>query len=325
MKKLVVVGVISALLVGCGQEATETVAQSKDAQLEAQEFDGWVVQADNHHLVSIQNTGANQLELVLSKYVTKTYPPEVVQIPGEKPERIPGGTVTYRKLESRTFSRNGRLNVTSQYLRDVSDTGSYTKFGSDFYKTSSSLFFNNKNLGGKIVGSPAIASHSSGHLDVFVWGADNNQLWTKSSLNNGNTWSDHWKPLGGILTSEPTVVSGGPNHLDVFTRGTDNQLWHRWWNGATWSNWESLGGIMKSAPSAAVRGNKIDVVAYGIEGDLWRQTWTGSRWTGWIKLGAGPAGGSTTSKPYIGHTSYNHLEVFAYANGAVAHKTFTVD
>jgi len=29
-----------------------------------------------------------------------------------------------------------------------------------------------------------------------------------------------------------------------FGRGTDAALWHRWWDGANWQGWESLGGVL---------------------------------------------------------------------------------
>ena len=51
-----------------------------------------------------------------------------------------------------------------------------------------------------------------------------------------------WENLGGVITSAPTVSSWQRNRLDVFARGTDGALWHIWWNGRNWSEWESLGG-----------------------------------------------------------------------------------
>ena len=55
-------------------------------------------------------------------------------------------------------------------------------------------------------------------------------------------------PLGGFLTSTPTASSWAPNRLDVFVRGSDNALYHRSWNGISWSAYEWLGGNLEGAP-----------------------------------------------------------------------------
>ncbi|WP_245732727.1 hypothetical protein [Salinibacillus kushneri] len=51
-------------------------------------------------------------------------------------------------------------------------------------------------------------------------------------------WSG-WESLGGTLASAPSVSSWQNNRLDVFARGTDNALYHIWWNGMSWSNWQT--------------------------------------------------------------------------------------
>jgi hypothetical protein len=30
-----------------------------------------------------------------------------------------------------------------------------------------------------------------------------------------------------------------PGRLDLFVHGTDNALWHKWYDGGSWSGWES--------------------------------------------------------------------------------------
>jgi hypothetical protein len=87
---------------------------------------------------------------------------------------------------------------------------------------------------------------------------------------------------------DPTVSSWGDNRLDVFVRGTDNALWHKWWDGSSWSSgWESLGGVLTSAPGAVSWGyNRIDVFVKGTDNALWHKWWDGSSWSGWESLGA---------------------------------------
>jgi hypothetical protein len=89
------------------------------------------------------------------------------------------------------------------------------------------------------------------------------------------------------LTSAPSVSSWGDNRLDVFVKGTDNALWHKWWDGASWSDWESLGGVLTSAPGAVSWDfNRIDVFVKGTDNALWHKWWDGASWSGWESLGA---------------------------------------
>ena len=47
-------------------------------------------------------------------------------------------------------------------------------------------------------------------------------------------------------------------------RGTDNALYHKYWNGSQWIDWENLGGVLTLAPAAVSWGpNRIDVFARG--------------------------------------------------------------
>ncbi|WP_222184144.1 hypothetical protein [Geminicoccus harenae] len=44
-----------------------------------------------------------------------------------------------------------------------------------------------------------------------------------------------WESLGGIIKEEPECVSWGFNRIDCFARGTDRAMWHRWWDGRSWT------------------------------------------------------------------------------------------
>ncbi len=88
------------------------------------------------------------------------------------------------------------------------------------------------------------------------------------------------------LTSAPAAVSWGPNRIDCFVRGTDNAMWHKWWNGSSWSGWESLGGVLTSAPAVASWGsNRLDCFVRGTDSHMWHKWWNGSSWSGWEDLG----------------------------------------
>jgi hypothetical protein len=62
-------------------------------------------------------------------------------------------------------------------------------------------------------------------------------------------------PLDGALfrsgITSPGVGATG-KRLDVFARGTYGTLHHRWtaYGSGFWSRWESLGGLVDSAPAA---------------------------------------------------------------------------
>ena len=89
----------------------------------------------------------------------------------------------------------------------------------------------------------------------------------------------------GNLTSDPDCVSWGANRIDCFARASDNALWHMWWDGSSWSTWESLGGLLTSGPSAASWGlNRLDVFVKGGDNGIYHKWWDGSSWNGFEAL-----------------------------------------
>src|SRR5262249_47495824 len=54
-----------------------------------------------------------------------------------------------------------------------------------------------------------------------------------------------------------------------------NAMWHKWWNGSSWSGWESLGGVLTSAPAAVSWGpNRIDCFVRGTDNAMWHKWWS---------------------------------------------------
>ena len=81
-------------------------------------------------------------------------------------------------------------------------------------------------------------------------------------------------------------MSWGPSRLDIFVRGTDNALGHRWYENGTWYGWESLGGVLTSAPDVSSWGpNRLDVFVRGTDTALWHAWWNGTVWEGYESLG----------------------------------------
>ena len=129
-----------------------------------------------------------------------------------------------------------------------------------------------------------------------------------------------WTSLGGITTSAIAASSWGSARTDIFIRGSDLALWHRMWNGTSWSSWESLGGVLESAPAAVSWGaNQIDVFVRGHDNALWHRSWNGTAWSGW-----GSLGGVITSAPTVSSWGTGRLDVFARGqDNALWHKDWS--
>ncbi|OFI06680.1 hypothetical protein CLOACE_08350 [Clostridium acetireducens DSM 10703] len=132
-----------------------------------------------------------------------------------------------------------------------------------------------------------------------------------------DNWS-RWENLGGInISSAPAAASWARNRLDVFAMGENRALWHKWWDGVRWNNWEDLSGVITSAPAAVSWGpNRIDVFARGTNNAMWHKWWNGSNWSGWEDLG-----GIITSPPAAASWAPNRIDCFARGtNNALWHK-----
>ena len=74
----------------------------------------------------------------------------------------------------------------------------------------------------------------------------------------------------------------GENKLDVFVKGTDNALWHIWRRNNNWNKWESLGGVLTSAPTVSSWGeNRLDVFVKDTDNELWHIWWRSNKWSKW--------------------------------------------
>lgn len=74
-----------------------------------------------------------------------------------------------------------------------------------------------------------------------------------------------------------------------------------------WSPWQSLGGILTTAPAVSSwQANRLDVFAGGTDNSLYHIWWDGSRWSSWESLG-----GVLTSGPAAVSWGANRIDVFA--------------
>jgi hypothetical protein len=164
--------------------------------------------------------------------------------------------------------------------------------------------------GGTLITSPTVTSLQDGRLDVFAL-KTGQDLWHTWSNDSGATWQEADNevsmPVGWSLNSDPAAVSWGKNRIDVFARGIDLGLWHAWWDGAKWNNWEPLGGILVSGPAVCSWGNgRLDVFARGLNGALWHKAYDNNNWGQWEDLG-----GSITSDPAAVCWGPNRIDVIA--------------
>jgi hypothetical protein len=112
--------------------------------------------------------------------------------------------------------------------------------------------------------------------------------------------------LGGVTADSVGVCSWGPNRLDLFARGENSSIYHKYWNGTSWSGWATLGGTTDSAPTACSWGpNRIDVFVRGTDNILYQKYWNGA-WSTWI-----PLGGTLTSAPAAASWGLNRIDVVA--------------
>jgi uncharacterized protein YvpB len=162
----------------------------------------------------------------------------------------------------------------------------------------------------------AATASTSGRLDVFVRGTDN-QLYQRTF--NGSAWGN-WLPLGGQLAAEPAAVESADGSIDVFVRGTDNGLYRKTWTPAGWSGWQVVGGTMLSAPAAAsASAGHFDVFYVGADLAAWHRTWDGNAWSQPQSLG-----GRLTSNPAAISPSAGTLEVYGRGtDNALWHRSFT--
>jgi SpoIID/LytB domain protein len=137
---------------------------------------------------------------------------------------------------------------------------------------------------------PASVRTTAGSVVTFVRGVGNT-LWSTTAVNG--TFEPFVQLAGAGLTGLAAVSTDG-GRVDLFVVGLDKALWHTWTqvDGAgrptTWAAWESLGGTLTSAPTAAsVASGKLMVAGRNTLGGISYRTLDGSTWGGWQSAGGG--------------------------------------
>ena len=152
-------------------------------------------------------------------------------------------------------------------------------------------------------------------LFTLDYGGGSPELW--ALLAKKFTTTTSWASLGGGLTSGPDASSWGAARADVFVRGSDNGMWHKVWNGSSWSGWTPMGGVLTADPGVASWGpNRVDVFVRGTDNGMWHKWGDGNSWTGWEGQG-----GYLTSGPDVASWGAGRLDVFVRgADNGLWHK-----
>ena len=113
------------------------------------------------------------------------------------------------------------------------------------------------------------------------------------------------------------AVSWSSGRIDLFTVGLDRDLVHRAFHDGVWSEPESLGGKLASAPATTAWAvDELEVFAIHDDGQLWNRYWDGTSWHDWE-----PMGGELTGDPAASSWSADRIDVFAPGrDGRVWHR-----
>jgi SpoIID/LytB domain protein len=91
--------------------------------------------------------------------------------------------------------------------------------------------------GGSLASAPAAASWAPARLDIFAAGTEGGVIhkWFNGAWSGWESLGAPTTPAGAGATSAPAAASWAPNRIDLFVQAPDNALWHRWYDGVTWS------------------------------------------------------------------------------------------
>jgi hypothetical protein len=118
----------------------------------------------------------------------------------------------------------------------------------------------------KFTSDPVAALSSEGFIHVFGKGIDNSLMHKTQYTNNSMFQWTEWTSLGGSLTSQPAVLLDAEGLMHIFVRGPDRALWHKHQIGGQepryikWSEWQSLGGVLASAPRVPISLNTVNLL-----------------------------------------------------------------
>ncbi|KAI1424696.1 hypothetical protein F5Y12DRAFT_751281 [Xylaria sp. FL1777] len=162
-------------------------------------------------------------------------------------------------------------------------------------------------LGGGDIDLVGTLSWGENRLDIIghaVNGSVLHKAWTGTDyFPPGKEWED----LGGNFSGFPSIGSWGEKRLDIVgISAVTSSLWHKSWDGTTWSDWEDLeGGPFTSNPAVSSwSSDRLDIWALDKHAGLNHKFWDGFKWNGWEKLG-----GKFTHTPRVVHWAEGKIDI----------------
>lgn len=105
-----------------------------------------------------------------------------------------------------------------------------------------------------------------------------------------------------------SVVAAGNDQLYMFATGRDQAVWYRVREGNEWSEWQSLGGPVTSAPAAVSWApGRIDLFARSGKDVIWHKWLSDGAWSGWEAF---PIPGPADSAVAVTSWAEGRLDVF---------------
>ena len=132
-----------------------------------------------------------------------------------------------------------------------------------------------QNLGGGVLGTPAVVPNPAGGVAIFVRGTDNGIY-----LKTGDTgrWSG-WSRLSGATASSPTVAWGfSTGHLQLFVAGTTGGLYQRDFRNGAWGAWAKLDSTLSPTARIAAAASTSRVIVYATQGGATNYKLYAGRW-----------------------------------------------
>ncbi|MGW3719306.1 glycoside hydrolase family 27 protein [Streptomyces sp. NPDC005133] len=167
-------------------------------------------------------------------------------------------------------------------------TGSYAAsvpaHGTAFLKLTGTDDAPGTQLPGRSSASPALVRDGD-RLTVFTRGTDGA---LRAQTARGGDWSraattDLGGPTRGRILGQPAAYASSGGRIDVFVRGTDDTAYRRVYADGRWGRWQSLGGTLTDAPTAAfATPDDWTLLARGADGSMWSR----GPASGWTSLGA---------------------------------------
>lgn len=157
------------------------------------------------------------------------------------------------------------------------------------------------------------ASRLGGGHAVYVRGTDGRIWWRTVEAFGSPAYSTSWRPLPGVTASGPDVVQVAGTELWLAARSTTSTLLVRRQSGATFGGWQSLGGVITSAPVLMVQGGTARIWAFarGNDGAVWyRVRGDNGVWAPWRTIG-----GRLTSAPDAVYYGFGSPDIVVQGRG----------